>query len=91
MKKVFWLFAGIIIYQAIEDTRIAITALREREVPVCVVKVENGQEMPLNSAVDWIGKGSYIIIISTPVDTQKWNEYFKKYVLPDIQKGTPSR
>lgn len=66
------------IYEVLEDVRVTIGALREKEYPREVIKNDGSV---LNSSVLWLGKGSKIIIIkNSDVDIEKWRKYLKKFL-----------
>lgn len=61
-------------YEILQDVRITIRALRPSE---NWEPIKEG-DLKLNSVVEWLGKGSRIILEVTPVDTAKWRRYFKE-------------
>ena len=71
------------IYKCLEDTRVAITALRPLWNFEPIIK--DGQK--LNSSVEWLGKDSYIILISTTVDLELWDKYLKQILLKDYKEA----
>ena len=65
-------------YTIVGDTRLVINALREGEdynTLVC-------EGVPIDSAVEWLGRGSEIIIREMPIDKEKWLKYLKKKMTP---------
>lgn len=63
-----------ITYKVVADTRLAITALRVGEDFNTIIS----EGVPIDSAIQWLGKGSEITLRITSIDREKWRKYFEK-------------
>ena len=70
------------VFKVNQDTRVQITALRE----LWDFEPIEYDGIKINSSVEWLGKGSYIVIISTSVDITLWDKYMKEVVLKGMIK-----